>query len=108
MDINKIREAFERDWGQVDAEQGVYFIPELNSYGSELYAQHEYAQRKSSAWFYFQKGWKASREALVVELPKGDSLARRMFGPQACAANPLISRFDAVEAIEAVGLKVKP
>lgn len=52
--------------------------------------------------------WQASRAVLVIDLPKGDSLARRMFGPQACAANPLISRFDAVEAIEAVGLKVKP
>jgi len=66
---DKIREEFEREWGQVDAEQGVHFIPELNTYGSELYAQHGYAQMKSSAWFYFQKGWKESRATLVVELP---------------------------------------
>lgn len=52
--------------------------------------------------------WQASRESLVVELPKGDSLARRMYGPQACGANPLISRFDAIEAIEVAGPKVKP
>jgi len=57
---------------------------------------------KQTAW----DGWKASREMLVIELPKGDSLARRMYGPQACGANPLISRFDAVEFIEAAGLKV--
>lgn len=54
------REDFEHEWGQVDREHGVYFIPELNTYGSDLYAQHEYAQMKSSAWFYFQKGWASS------------------------------------------------
>lgn len=68
-DTNKMRDEFEREWGQVDSAQGVHFIPELNTYGSELYAQHEYAQMKSSAWFYFQKGWQASREALVIEWP---------------------------------------
>lgn len=52
--------------------------------------------------------WQASRESLVIKLPKGDSLARRMYGPQACGANPLISRFDAIEAIEAAGPKVAP
>lgn len=70
MSESKIREEFEREWGQVDAAQGVHFIPGLNTYGSELYAQHEYAQMKSSAWYYFQKGWAASRAALVIYLPK--------------------------------------
>ena len=70
MSNDKMREEFEREWGQVDAEQGVHFIPELNTYGSDLYAQHGYAQMKSSAWFYFQKGWHASREALLKKQVK--------------------------------------
>lgn len=57
----------------------------------------------NGAW----NGWKASRESLVIELPRGDSLARRMYGPGSCGANPLISRADAIESIEAAGLKVK-
>lgn len=92
-DTNKMRDEFEREWGQVDSAQGVHFIPELNTYGSELYAQHEYAQMKSSAWFYFQKGWKASREALVVDLPK--------------VIGSLMYSSDVYEAVEAAGVKVK-
>lgn len=80
MSAEKMREAFERDWGQVDAEQGVHFIPELNTYGSELYAQHEYAQMKSSAWYYFQKGWGASRAAIEVDLQD----LSRCFSPNDC------------------------
>ncbi|AZF37723.1 hypothetical protein C4J88_2943 [Pseudomonas sp. R4-39-08] len=103
---DKMREEFEREWGQVDAAQGVHFIPELNTYGSELYAQHEYAQMKSSAWFYFQKGWKASREALVIELPELHTMApdddRKWHG---CRNSTIRT---CARAIEAVGLKVKP
>jgi hypothetical protein len=80
MSAEKMREAFERDWGQVDAEQGVHFIPELNTYGSELYAQHGYAQMKSSAWYYFQKGWGASRAAIEVDLQD----LSRCFSPNDC------------------------
>ncbi|WP_034135932.1 hypothetical protein [Pseudomonas lactis] len=94
-DTNKMRDEFEREWGQVDSAQGVHFIPELNTYGSELYAQHEYAQMKSSAWFYFQKGWKASREALVIELPDEDGMQGHLWAP------------DVVAAMEAAGVKVK-
>lgn len=64
--------------------------------------------RQSCAEGWAQHIWQASRAVIEVELPKGDSLARRMCGPGACGANPLISRFDAVEAIESLGLKVKP
>ena len=95
MDTNKMRDEFEREWGQVDSAQGVHFIPELNTYGSELYAQHEYAQMKSSAWFYFQKGWKASREVLVIELPDEDGMQGHLWAP------------DVVAAMEAAGVKVK-
>lgn len=97
---DKMREEFEREWGQVDAEQGVHFIPELNTYGSELYAQHGYAQMKSSAWFYFQRGWKESRATLVIELPEHyqyDSPGEVI---------PVLK--DCREAIEAAGLKVTP
>jgi len=102
-DTNKMRDEFEREWGQVDSAQGVHFIPELNTYGSELYAQHEYAQMKSSAWFYFQKGWQASREALVIELPDYTSpyYGGDHFDECQYAA-------DCEKAIEAAGLKVKP
>ena len=80
MSAEQMRKAFERDWGQVDAEQGVHFIPELNTYGSELYAQHEYAQMKSSAWYYFQKGWASSRAAIEVDLQD----LSRCFSPNDC------------------------
>lgn len=68
MSDEKMREEFEAEWG-IEMNPGVYFIPELNVYGAELYAQYEYASQKSSAWFYFQKGWQVSRAALVIDLP---------------------------------------
>lgn len=114
---DKMREEFEREWGQVDAEQGVHFIPELNTYGSELYAQHGYAQMKSSAWFYFQKGWQASREALVIELPplrpepttSGDELkASGEAASWGIWVGEKLAKTECREAIEAAGLKVKP
>ncbi len=98
-DTNKMRDEFEREWGQVDSAQGVHFIPELNTYGSELYAQHEYAQMKSSAWFYFQKGWKASREALVITLPNTEC-----FGEYSQEA-ARVMRDSCADAIEDQGIK---
>ncbi|MCK1783465.1 hypothetical protein L9Z73_03530 [Pseudomonas sp. TNT11] len=103
---DKMREEFEREWGQVDAEQGVHFIPELNTYGSDLYAQHGYAQMKSSAWFYFQKGWQESREALVIELPEdftsvGSPNMRMLVAHHREIVGLL------VQSIEAAGVKVK-
>ena len=53
-------------------------------------------------------GYQDGKSSIVVTLPRGDSLARRMYGPQARGENPLISRKDAVEAIEAAGGSVAP
>lgn len=64
-----MREEFEKEWGQTNEEQGLRFVAELNLYGCDLYLNSGMADRKSSAWFYFQKGWQASRECLVIELP---------------------------------------
>jgi hypothetical protein len=48
-------------------------------------------------------GFMDGAASVVVTLSKGDSLARRMSGPQEDGSNPLISRADAVAAIEAAG-----
>ena len=64
-----MREEFEKEWGQTNEEQGLRFVAELNLYGCDLYLNSGMADRKSSAWFYFQKGWQASRECLVIDLP---------------------------------------
>ncbi|MEB0078036.1 hypothetical protein QN386_22335 [Pseudomonas sp. CCI3.2] len=68
MSESKMRDEFEAGWGFTNEEQEIYFIPELNMYGSEKV--NRTAERKSSAWCYFQKGWQASRESLVIELPE--------------------------------------
>lgn len=65
-----MRDIFEKEWDLPSEAQGLRFIPELNIYGCDLYKNKEAADRKSSAWFYFQKAWKASRECLVIELPE--------------------------------------
>lgn len=65
-----MRDIFEKEWDLPSEAQGLRFIPELNIYGFDLYKNKEAADRKSSAWFYFQKAWKASRECLVIELPE--------------------------------------
>ncbi|MNF02338.1 hypothetical protein D3C80_2014710 [compost metagenome] len=49
-------------------------------------------------WESFQKGWQASREAVVVELPK-DIVTM---------AGPVLYADDVRAAIEAQGLKVAP
>lgn len=59
--------------------------------------------RAAGAWW----GWQASREALVIELPKGESLFQRMYGV-VCERPLLIERTHAITAIEAAGLKVSP
>ncbi|WP_116865659.1 DNA translocase FtsK [Pseudomonas syringae] len=60
MSNDKMREEFEAIWGFTNEEQECYFIPELNMYGSARV--NRAAESKSTAWAYFQKGWKASRE----------------------------------------------
>ncbi len=51
--------------------------------------------------------WVASREALLIDLPEGQSLFQRMYGVS-CQRPLLIERKQAVNAIESAGLKVKP
>lgn len=63
-----MREEFEKGWGFTNEEQYCYFIPEINCYGSTRV--NRAAEGKSTAWWYFQRGWKASRECLVIELPE--------------------------------------
>lgn len=63
---------------------------------------HIWVNYKNTHW----EIWRAARGTISIELPKGESLARRMYGPQASEAVPLISRSDAVAAIEAAGLTV--
>ena len=91
---NLIREEFEKDWGYTNEEQECYFIPELNCYGSARV--NNAAESKSRAWAYFQRGWKVSRECLVIELPNKIDYTGSGMAIEKCR-----------NAIHAVGLKTK-
>jgi hypothetical protein len=69
MSKEEMRDQFEARWGQTNDEQGLYFIPELNTYGCELAKNRSMADRKSSAWYYFQLG----QESALVATPKADA-----------------------------------
>ncbi|MNF17814.1 hypothetical protein D3C80_2215400 [compost metagenome] len=56
-------------------------------------------------WESFQKGWQASREAVVVELPKAYESAPP-YASYEGGWNDM--RVEVVDAIEAAGLKVVP
>ncbi len=94
-----VREDFEKQWSHTNEEQGLHFVEGLNVYGCEFYANHEMAERKYSAWFW----WQASRAALVVELP--DSVANT--GTLTSGA-VLSYKRECREAIHASGITVKP
>lgn len=85
MDTNKMREQFENS----PKFRGMDFTraPEAPDYYLSPYA--------NGAW----DGWKASREAVVVELPKPDDSFENH--------DYLIDRELTVKAIEAQGLKVE-
>ena len=88
MDTNKMREmreAFER----TSSRDHRRHPPKGNNYIDPM-AQAD--------WESFQKGWEASREAVVVELPK-DIVTM---------AGPVLYADDVRAAIEAQGLKVAP
>lgn len=91
MDTNKMREAFERTNSRDHRRQP----PKGNNYIDPM-AQTD--------WDSFQKGWQASREAVVVELP-----GTEWFGEYSQEA-ARVMRDGCAEAIEAQGLKceVKP
>lgn len=88
MNIGKMREEFERTNGRDHRRQP----PKGDNY-TDAMAQAD--------WESFQKGWKQSRESLVIELPT-DTRIR----------DEDLSRFDVKDscqsAIEDAGLKVKP
>lgn len=87
MDTNKMREmreAFERTNSRDHRRQP----PKGNNYIDPM-AQAD--------WESFQKGWQASREAVVVELPKD----------VVTMAGPVLYADDVRAAIEAQGLKVE-
>ncbi|PJI70841.1 hypothetical protein [Pseudomonas asiatica] len=89
MDTNKMREmreAFERTNSRDHRRQP----PKGNNYVDPM-AQAD--------WESFQKGWKASREVVVVELPKFDDYPASMERDM---------RESLRSAIEALGLKVAP
>jgi hypothetical protein len=64
MSKEEMRDQFETRWGQ-----GLYFIPELSTYGCELAKNRSMADRKSSAWYYFQLG----QESALAATPKADA-----------------------------------
>lgn len=85
MSKDLMREAFERTNSRDHRRQP----PKGNNYIDPM-AQAD--------WESFQKGWQASREAVVVELPK-DIVTM---------AGPVLYADDVRAAIEAQGLKVSP
>ena len=97
MDTNKMREAFERTNSRDHRRQP----PKGNNYIDPM-AQAD--------WESFQKGWQASREAVVVDLPPKISAHNTTEGgfvrPEAEHYDEAIG--DCREAIEAQGLKVAP
>lgn len=102
-----MREEFESGWGSYNDTQGIYFIPELNMYGCDLYVYQAIADRKSSAWYYFQKGWNASRESLVVELHKDfkDDTGKPFGELLTLIANAVVE--DCRKSIHATGIRTK-
>ena len=84
IQISQMRQAFERTNSRDHRRQP----PKGNNYIDPM-AQAD--------WDSFQKGWQASREAVVVELPK-DIVTM---------AGPVLYADDVRAAIEAQGLKVE-
>ncbi|MCX2891744.1 hypothetical protein OO258_26310 [Pseudomonas sp. DCB_BI] len=102
MDTNKMREQFEAALVKQAADDG-FAKPSLrrNKNNGDYVDPFEQA-----AWW----GWKASREAVVVELPEGLTLNQLKYG--SVTGKPeherWLTRPGAVRAIEAQGLKVAP
>lgn len=93
MDTNKMREQFESAWRARYPEHG-----EIALKRSGLDPEDYCNTRVNDAWW----SWRASREAVVVELPERDSdLGVYALGFNSC-------REQSKEAIEAQGLKVAP
>lgn len=112
MDSNKMREQFE-----VEARKHFVSIPGARNWLTVMANGDYQFERVQLAWIF----WKASREALVVELPKVvgfegayDSHRHHEFVPSMSDVEDaeeifgLCRRVEAKEAIEAQGLKVAP
>lgn len=100
MDTNKMREAFERTNSRDHRRQP----PKGNNYIDPM-AQAD--------WDSFQKGWEASREALVVELPPAPEFPE--YPEEAIDDSHMDAYHSAIgmrhacaQFIKAAGLKVKP
>lgn len=92
MNIEKMREEFEREWNKVSGR-----TPERSI---AMDGQNSYENRvDDAAWW----AWQASRESLVIELPSecGVNVGKSW----STAFNS--ARLQCLKAIEAAGLKVK-
>ncbi len=90
------REKFEVEYASY---AGITLQEVAGEWDGDLYGD----QGMRDAWW----AWQASREALLIDLPEGQSLFQRMYGVS-CQRPLLIERKQAVNAIESAGLKVKP
>lgn len=95
MSTDKMREEFEAAF---KAENG--YTPLRNHYGDGSDYESPYC---NGAWW----AWQASRAAIEVELPK-PSESYGCMGEGMGDPDYSIAYEDAVEAIESLGLKVKP
>lgn len=99
MDTNKMREQFEEALIKMHMDHGS--MPENDARSFLEVGSNGYTSvLTKAAWW----GWQASREAVVVELPSAIESP-----PYACFQSGWNDmRGEAVDAIEAQGLKVKP
>ncbi|XBT42144.1 hypothetical protein ABNP32_16140 [Pseudomonas viridiflava] len=94
MDTNKMREQFEK---RIHQPAGSYWCEKDRVYRYEDYDTAS-SQIHECQWQAWIAAWQASREAVVVELPK-DIVTM---------AGPVLYADDVRAAIEAQGLKVAP
>ena len=101
MDTNKMRDIVREQFERTNSRDHRRQPPKGNNYIDPM-AQAD--------WESFQKGWQASREAVVVELPPKISAHNTAEGgfvrPEAEHYDEAID--DCREAIEAQGLRVAP
>ena len=100
MDTNKMREQFEK---RIHQPAGSYWCEKDRTYRYEDYDTAS-SQIHECQWQAWIAAWQASREAVVVELPK---LNQEMFQHDVIFGHEK-AREEARSAIEAQGLKVSP
>lgn len=105
MDEQEMRKNFERIFMLTNYDQGLGEACLVRAWKDEDNSPYSF-NRTEYLWTLWKFAWQASREALVIELPEGESLFQRMYGV-ACERPHLIERKHAVAAIEAAGVKVK-